>query len=248
MDSDTMVARGAHEAVLSKFRRGELDVLVGTQMIAKGLDFPSVTVVGVVSADTALHLPDFRSAERTFQLVSQVAGRAGRGPKGGEVFVQTREPDHPAIRGAVENDYEAFAERELEDRRELGYPPFGRLVRIVVEGRDEEKVRAAAERIRDRLLGIDDGGRGGAAAASALLPFDDPAAPAPLLPAVEGTALLGPAPAPIERIRGRARWHLLLKVVPPERLAELRPALHAVALASWSGVEVTLDVDPASVL
>ena len=257
MDSDTMVGRGAHEAVLGKFRRREIDILVGTQMIAKGLDFPTVTVVGVVSADTALHLPDFRSAERTFQLVAQVSGRAGRGPKGGEVIVQTHEPDHDAIRRAVENDYEGFAAEELDDRRELGYPPFGRLVRIVVEGRDEAKVRAGAERIRERLLGeIRGGGNGRPPSPGARpgggpsLPFEEAPGPAGalLLGGTPGIVVLGPAPAPIERIRGRMRWHLLLKIVPPDGFGAIRQALHAIAVGSWGGAEVSVDVDPASVL
>ena len=119
---------GSHEQSLSRFRRGEVQILLGTQMIAKGLDFPNVTVVGVINADTALHLPDFRAAERTFQLVTQVAGRTGRGEKGGRVFVQTFSPDHPAIRAAERHDYEAFAQQELPHRAEFGYPPFGTMV------------------------------------------------------------------------------------------------------------------------
>jgi primosomal protein N' (replication factor Y) (superfamily II helicase) len=245
MDSDTMVARGAHEGVLGPFRRGEIDALVGTQMIAKGLDFPNVTVVGVVSADTALHLPDFRSTERTFQLISQVAGRAGRGPKGGVVFVQTHQPEQDAIGFAVRHEYEAFAREELEGRRSAGYPPFVRAVRILVEGKEEDRVRATAVRIRDRLLG----------SAPALEPGESPALPFEVeerpprgTPPPPGVQVLGPAPAPIARIRGRARWHLLAKLAPPSTLAALRAVLHEVAEGSWPGCEVTVDVDPVSVL
>ncbi|MGB2936619.1 MAG: primosomal protein N', partial [Phycisphaerae bacterium] len=126
MDSDAMRKRGGHESVLAAFRDGEIDVLLGTQMVAKGLDFPNVTVVGVINADTALSLPDFRANERTFQLICQVAGRAGRGPKGGLVFIQTFQPDHLAIQLAAKHDYEAFARDELQSRRARGYPPFGR--------------------------------------------------------------------------------------------------------------------------
>ena len=134
MDTDSMRGRGSHEEALSAFRDGRHRILLGTQMIAKGLDFPNVTLVGVVNADTALHLPDFRAAERTFQLVTQVAGRTGRGPKGGRVLVQTLSPDAPAIVAAVQHDLAAFAEKELPHREALGYPPFASMIRIVVRG------------------------------------------------------------------------------------------------------------------
>src|SRR6185312_1328815 len=137
MDSDTMRGHGSHEQVLAAFKAGEVRILLGTQMIAKGLDFPEVTLVGVVDADTALHLPDFRAAERTFQLLVQVAGRTGRGAKGGRVLVQTFSPDHPAILAAVRHDYKQFADRELPLRRMLGYPPFAAMIRVVVRGTRE---------------------------------------------------------------------------------------------------------------
>ncbi len=123
MDSDSMAKPGSHEQALDRFRSGEVKILVGTQMIAKGLDFPNVTLVGVINADTALHFPDFRAAERTFQLVTQVAGRTGRGERGGRVVVQTYSPDHPAILAAQRHDYIMFANQELPVRREFGYPP-----------------------------------------------------------------------------------------------------------------------------
>ena len=134
MDTDSMRARGSHEQALAAFRDGRVRILLGTQMIAKGLDFPNVTLVGVVNADTALHLPDFRAAERTFQLVTQVAGRTGRGPQGGRVLVQTLCPDAPAIVAAVRHDLAAFAAQELPHREALGYPPFASMVRIVIRG------------------------------------------------------------------------------------------------------------------
>ncbi|MEJ7637892.1 MAG: primosomal protein N' [Singulisphaera sp.] len=131
MDSDTMRTPGSHEQVLSAFRAGEVRILLGTQMIAKGLDFPDVTLVGVVNADTGLHMPDFRAAERTFQLVTQVAGRTGRGERIGRVLVQTYSPDHPAILCALRHDYEGFVRGELPERQRLGVPPFGRMVRLI---------------------------------------------------------------------------------------------------------------------
>ena len=141
MDSDTMSGRGAHGEVLEAFGRGDLNVLVGTQMIAKGLDFPNALVVGVICADSALFLPDYRAAERTFQLLAQVTGRTGRGPKGGRVVVQAYDTRHPSIRAGMVQDYEAFARVELPEREALGYPPYGRLVRIVVQGEDFAAVR-----------------------------------------------------------------------------------------------------------
>ncbi|MEK7242534.1 MAG: primosomal protein N', partial [Planctomycetota bacterium] len=141
MDSDSMKGRNAHAKALKSFERGEVQILVGTQMIAKGLDLPNVTLVGVISADTILNLPDFRAVERTFQLLAQVAGRTGRGPKGGRVVVQTFNPRQYAILAAAAHDYEGFADRELEYRRELGYPPFGYMARIVLVGQKEERVK-----------------------------------------------------------------------------------------------------------
>ena len=219
MDSDTMRAPGSHEQVLSAFRAGTVDILLGTQMIAKGLDFPNVTLVGVVSADTALHLPDFRAAERTFQLVAQVAGRTGRGDRPGRVLVQTYSPEHPAIFCAAKHDYEGFVADELPQREACGLPPFGRLVRLIARGPEELPVRNYLE--------------GLAAALRA-------AAPA-------GVHLLGPAPAPVLKIRNLYRYHLRLRAVAPKPLQAL---LHAVApgFAPPSGIELAIDVDPVSLL
>ncbi|MCX7804673.1 MAG: primosomal protein N', partial [Planctomycetota bacterium] len=149
MDSDTMSRRRAYAEILAAFRARELDVLVGTQMIAKGLDFPDVTLVGIVLADTALHLPDFRSRERTFQLLAQVAGRSGRGERGGKVIVQTFMPADPAIRAARDHDFEGFARQELASRRDFGYPPFSRLARIVLRGKVADKIVEAARGIAE---------------------------------------------------------------------------------------------------
>jgi primosomal protein N' len=151
MDSDTMSGRGAHEKVLDAFGAGKIDVLVGTQMIAKGLDFPNALLVGVLCADSALFLPDYRASERTFQLLAQVTGRTGRGPKGGRVVVQAYDLHHPAIKLGVAQDYTTFARGELKDRKALGYPPFGRLVRVVVQGPDERAVSSRAGELGSML-------------------------------------------------------------------------------------------------
>jgi primosomal protein N' (replication factor Y) len=185
MDTDSMRQRGSHERALAAFRDGRARILVGTQMIAKGLDFPNVTLVGVVNADTALHLPDFRAAERTFQLVTQVAGRTGRGPRGGRVLVQTLSPDAPAIVAAVRHDLAAFAREELPHREALGYPPFASMVRLVMRAKTECAAKALAEEMAARL---------GAQVAGAS-------------PAVR---ILGPAPAPMARLRGAYRYQLQL--------------------------------------
>ncbi|MFM9025585.1 MAG: primosomal protein N' [Planctomycetaceae bacterium] len=182
MDTDTMRSRGSHERTLDAFRDRRIDVLVGTQMIAKGLDFPAVMLVGVVNADAALHLADFRAAERTCQLVTQVSGRSGRGPLGGRVVVQTSTPDHPAIRAAAAHDYEAFVRSELPVRQALLYPPFGSVVRVVVRSLDDRAAADWAAHVADRL-------RHEAAAAA-------------------DVRVLGPAPCPIARLRDRFRWHV----------------------------------------
>jgi primosomal protein N' (replication factor Y) len=217
MDSDAMHDRDSYERVLGAFGRGEIDVLVGTQMIAKGLHFPGVTVVGVVSADTGLLLPDFRAAERTFQLVAQVAGRAGRsGDAAGRVVVQTCQPRHPALGFAARHDYEGFARAELAERRRYGWPPYTRLVRAVVSGRDE---RAA----RDRCGAI-------AAAVRESLP---PGA----------GEVLGPAPCGVARIRDRFRWHCIVKAAdaPVQHAVVLQLARIPRRAA---GTETVVDVDP----
>ncbi|MCB9914698.1 MAG: primosomal protein N' [Planctomycetes bacterium] len=221
MDSDTMRRREDYEETLEAFGRGELDVLVGTQMIAKGLDFPNVTLVGIISADSALHLPDFRAAERTFQLLAQVAGRAGRGDEPGEIVVQTRAPEHPAIVRAAAHDFEGFARAEDELRDELGYPPHGRLVRAVFEDEDEARVVEAA-----------------AACAAALREHTSPAE----------VLVLGPAPAAIAQVRGRHRRHLLLKA--PELNAGLKRA-RSILLRFGEDhprPRLAIDVDPVSLL
>ncbi len=208
---------------LAAFARGELDVLVGTQMVAKGHDFPGVTLVCVVSADTGLLLPDFRAAERTFQLLTQVAGRAGRGQDIGRVLVQTYNPEAEPVARAAAHDFVGFAARELEWRRALAYPPFSRLAAIRLEGADAGRTAS------------------GARALAHLLERSLP-------PAASGVRLLGPAPAPLSRLKGLSRWQLLLKA-PQHRV--LRPVLDAAERALPSlppGVRGILDVDPGAML
>ena len=222
MDTDTMRTRGSHERTLDAFRARELDILVGTQMIAKGLDFPDVMLVGVVNADAALHLADFRAAERTCQLVTQVAGRSGRGALGGRVVVQTSTPEHPAIRSAGRHDYEAFVRHELPIREALLYPPYGSVVRFVVRSHREEAAAAWAGTLAVRL-------RAAVAAGG------------------EGMRVLGPAPAPIARLRDRFRWHLQVHGPDGERLRAL--VLQATAgLRTPDDVAWIIDVDPVEML
>jgi primosomal protein N' (replication factor Y) len=197
-DRDVTRRRGAHERILARFLAHDADILIGTQMIAKGLDMPAVTLVGVISADVGLNLPDYRSGERTFQLLEQVAGRAGRGPRGGRVIIQTYTPHHYAIEAAARHDYDAFYEHEVGLRQRLGYPPFGRLARLVFAHTNaghaqEQALRMAATLRRERDV------RG-----------------------IPGLDVLGPAPALVPRVRGRYRWQITLRGGDPaELLGEL---------------------------
>jgi primosomal protein N' (replication factor Y) len=227
MDSDSMKRPGSHARVLSAFRRGLIHVLLGTQMIAKGLDFPNVTLVGVINADVGLHIPDFRSAERTFQLLSQVAGRTGRGPRGGRVVVQTFNPEHPCIALAATHDYSGFVATELTHRRAHNYPPFERLVRLIVRSRDQRAGADFAERLAGAFR----------TQLSAPAQFSSPAA----------IRLLGPAEAPVFRLKGYYRFHFQLQSASAAVLHELlRATLPAVRPSN--GVEFTIDVDPLNML
>lgn len=189
-DRDTTRAKGAHEIILAHFAAHRADVLIGTQMIAKGLDVPLVTLVGVVSADTGLNLPDFRAAERTFQILTQVAGRAGRGLLGGQAILQTYQPDHYAIRTAAAHDHRAFYEEELKRRRELGYPPFTRLVRLTTHDISANRAQSRAQALADQLL---------EQAAGGLRPAD----------------MIGPVPCFFNRIAGEYRWQIVLRAADP---------------------------------
>ena len=232
MDTDTMQKHGSHEAALKLFHDGEVRILVGTQMIAKGLDFPNVTLVGVINADTALHIPDFRASERTFQLVTQVAGRTGRGDKGGRVLVQTFNPEHAAIQAAVRHDYETFAAGELPPREEHGYPPFASLIRLVVRGPAERTTESFAEELADRVREA--------------LAGDPGDGETPLNPAAD-SRVLGPAPAPIAKLRGNYRFHIQVHGADG---AQLRRAVRDAAerLKAPEEVQWIADVDPLDML
>jgi primosomal protein N' (replication factor Y) len=219
MDSDTMRGHGSHARALKAFQNGEVRILLGTQMIAKGLDFPSVTLVGVVSADTALHLPDFRAAERTFQLVAQVAGRTGRGDKPGRVIVQTYSPDHPAIRFAAHHDFEGFARCELPEREKYGVPPYARIVRLIARGPKEAKVQSYMDELGSALKAE----------------------------AHASVRVLGPAPAPVLKIRNLYRFHLQLRCPNSKPLQVLAGTVPR-RLPAPEDVELAVDVDPISML
>ena len=215
MDVDTTGGKWSHRDILERVRAGEVDILLGTQMIAKGLDFPRVTLVGVINADIGLHLPDFRSCERTFQLLSQVAGRAGRRKLPGEVIIQTYVPDHYVVRAAVAHDYRGFVERELGARTDPAYPPHLRLARILVSSPSQADALAGVEAL-DAWLRPRTGRR---------------------------PEVLGPAPAPIEKLNGRFRWHILLR----GGVADVGRTLRMVAdgfQAKGGDVRVSLDRDP----
>ena len=192
-DSDTTRKKHAHQQILDKFRAHEADILIGTQMVAKGLDIPQVTLVGVVIADSALNLPDFRAGERTFQLLSQVAGRAGRGELGGRVIIQSYTPQHYAIQAALKHDYAAFYEQEIGYRRRLGNPPFRRLVRLTFSHTNDSFCQQEAVRMK-QMLTLERDARG-----------------------IADIGLIGPAPAFIHRLRGRFRWQLILRGIEPSR-------------------------------
>jgi primosomal protein N' (replication factor Y) (superfamily II helicase) len=228
MDSDTMNKRTAYLEALGNFRAGKIDVLIGTQMIAKGLDFPNVTLVGVVLADTALHMPDFRSRERTFQLLAQVAGRAGRGEKGGRVIVQTHLPNDLAVRAAAQHDFDSFSQQELQERRTFNYPPFSRLARILIRGKDLQITQAAAQ-----------------AAAAALRAGIDK------IKARDShvqCSILGPADAPIARLESFHRQHIMIKASSAEVLADLLNGPAGDAVVKLKGAEATIDVDAIGML
>jgi primosomal protein N' (replication factor Y) len=239
LDRDTMGSKGAHGRVLDAWRRGSLDILIGTQMIAKGHDVPGVTVVGVLLADVALNLPDFRAGERAFQLLTQVAGRAGRGDAPGRVIVQTFRPEHHSLLTAADHDYGTFVDHELGLRGELGYPPFYRLAVLRREGSDARATEVAA---------IDLAARARAVAASP--PPGEPAAAPPGGPPPNTVTVRGPAPAPLERLRGRYRWQILVSA---PTAAPLNAALRRL-LAWWRStrgprdVRLVVDVDPVSML
>ena len=220
MDRDTASGKNKLMKLYSRLERGEIDVLIGTQMVAKGHDLPGVTLVGVISADISLGIPDFRSGERTFQLVTQVAGRSGRGDHQGNVIVQTYNPDHPSIIFATHQDSGAFLEQELKLREELNYPPFSRLVNIRFSGRFEsetERVVSESDKLARRM--------------SSKLPMGS-------------LEILGPSPCPIYKIRNRFRFQMLLKGSSPGVLHNFSKQLVGSISKISSNVRCSVDVDP----
>jgi primosomal protein N' (replication factor Y) (superfamily II helicase) len=225
MDLDTTSGKWAHAEILDRVGRGEVDILLGTQMIAKGLDFANVTLVGVIDADVGINLPDFRASERCFQLLSQVAGRAGRGPKGGRVFIQTRLPGHHAVQCAVAHDYGRFVETELAGRSMPPYPPVARLANIIFSGTNESATAALAE--------------DGSAWVRRLMDARE----------IPGIQVIGPAPCPVERIKNRWRWHVLLKSRNAGALTRVgQYFVRRFAVPARDGLRVAFDRDPVALL
>ncbi|MGH7296675.1 MAG: replication restart helicase PriA, partial [Polyangiaceae bacterium] len=221
---DRDVASGKRvEAILSRMRAREIDILVGTQMVTKGHDLPNVTLVGVVNADAALGIPDFRASERAFQLLVQVAGRAGRGDVPGRVIVQTWDPEHPAIALGARHDVDAFLARELADRRELGYPPLTRAALIRVDAVEEAEARSACARLAEVAL-----------------------ATGPVLGGL--VRVQGPAPAPIARVRNRYRFRVMLRSADRPKLRLVIAAVDQARTALPRGVRASIDVDPVQLL
>ncbi len=253
MDSDLMKRKEDYRRVLGDFKTGKIDILVGTQMIAKGLHFENVTLVGVIYADLSLHIPDFRAGERTFQLLTQVAGRAGRGEVEGEVFVQSFTPFHPAIQFARRHDFTGFYEQEIEFREQLKYPPSTRIALLTLRGRNEEKVKFSAEHARVELEQLASSGAGNK-------PHDVKAAnELPLLNEVERTTMTataasatdplrdlviaGPAPAPLVRAETYYRYQLMLRTRQMSRLSRVLARLMT-AMKLPEDIQFTVDIDP----
>ena len=221
MDADSTTRKDAHQQILDVFKRGEIDILVGTQMIAKGLDFPNVTLVGVISADTALNLPDFRAGERAFNLLTQVAGRSGRSEAGGNVIVQTYMPEHYSIQAAQGHDYLRFYREEIGYREALLYPPLSHAATILLRGEVEAEVIQTANHLLDQLDTFK----------------------TDRFPTVE---IRGPVPAPLAKIRNKFRWHFLLR---SENVEELRELIQcAVTETAPANIDLIVDIDPISVL
>jgi primosomal protein N' (replication factor Y) len=189
MDRDTTTRKHTHQMILERFNKGEIDILIGTQMVTKGLDYPNVTLVGGISADLSLNFPDFRASERTFQLLTQVAGRAGRGKTPGKVIIQSFNPEHYSIQFAQQHDYQGFYHQEISQRKELFYPPYCRLVLIRISGNSKDKTKRMAEKLGKSFQGWLREKSGYA----------------------QNFQVLGPAPAPLSKIRGRHRWQILIK-------------------------------------
>ncbi len=220
MDRDTVSGKRHFESILHGFREGNFDILVGTQMIAKGHDIPNVTLVGIVSADIGLGLPDFRAAERTFQLLTQAAGRAGRGNLPGIVLIQTINPEHYAVRLAAEQNYEGFYQKEIQFRKLMRYPPFAALANVLVRSQKQEDALAMSTEL-GRMLD----------------------------PAPEGIKVLGPAEAPVPKLKSEFRYQLLLKAADRRILNEtLRDLQRFAREQKWPATALVIDVDPLTLL
>jgi primosomal protein N' (replication factor Y) len=213
-DSDTTRKKGEHRKLIQRFTDGEADMLIGTQMLTKGLDIAGVTLVGVVAADGLLHRSDYRAAERAFQTLTQVAGRAGRGEEPGKVIIQTYSPEHPVIAAVKHHDYTNFSNTELVSRSELNYPPYGCLILIKLSSIDEVEVRQTAEMVADQCVDL----------------------------ISSQCEILGPAPASIMRVANRYRWQILLKLSSQNR--ETLPDLNVLKDSCPKSVSMTIDVDP----
>jgi len=224
MDTDSTRKKGRAQAILKDFIDHNIDVLIGTQMITKGYHVPDVTLVGVIGADLSLGFPDFRAAERTFQLLSQVAGRAGRGRERGKVIIQTYNPDHYAIRAAISQDYEALYRTEMELREQLGFPPFSYLISLRLQGNSRDKTEECAAGLAERLKKtVEKWPKKG-----------------------REIQILGPAEAPIAKLRGKYRWQILIKAKRPllaQRLLEVARKKSEQGFRT-KGVQIILDVDP----
>lgn len=263
MDSDVLKRKDDFRRILTDFRTGKIDILVGTQMIAKGLHFPNVTLVGIIHADLSLHIADFRAGERTFQLLTQVAGRAGRGDVEGEVFVQSFTPFHPAIQYARRHDFLGFYDQEIEFREQLKYPPVGRIALLLLKGRNEDKVRFSADHVRAELEKLvsaggqvappkhagADGRRRASEDGELSLGLDNSASPLPHAPAPSTATALrdliiaGPAPAPLARADSNYRYQIMLRTRQMTVLSKYLTQL-ITTLELPEGVTFTVDVDP----
>ena len=208
-----------YRRVLDAFKHGEIDILIGTQMIAKGLHFPNVTLVGIIYADMALHQPDFRAGERTFQLLTQVAGRAGRGDIEGEVFVQAFTPFHPAIQYSRRHDFNGFFDQELEFRKQLNYPPFSRVALLTLKGRNEDKVKFSAEHLKRELEKL----------------FKSEG--------MAGLKISGPAPAPLPRAENLYRYQIMLRTRAMTKLSQSLAKITQ-TLTLPDDVSLAVDIDP----
>ncbi len=227
MDKDTTRRKRSHQRILNKVKSRETDILVGTQMIAKGHDFPDVTLVGVISADLSLNFPDFRSSERTFQLLTQVAGRAGRGMNPGTVIIQTFNPDHYSIQMSRDQDFTKFYREELRFRKELGYPPFSRLINMRIDATSQKRSAKAAEEMGEwgrRLVKMRSYGT--------------------------GIEILGPSPAPLVKLKGKYRYQMLIKGKQVNPLHRFVEELLGETKKRWParGINLTIDVDPITVM